>query len=148
MNKLLASMAVLSLVAVVAVGCGKSTPPTTVTNPALTKVLYEPASLCGKCGQIKGTDACCVEGAAVCEKCSLHTGAPGCCKLEAGTDATLCVACGQIKGTDVCCAEGAETCPNCQLAKGSPGCCKLQKVVADADVDHDHDHDAEPRRRP
>ena len=83
MKKFLASFALLALVAVVSLGCSKATPPVATTAPAeVTKVNYAPASLCGKCGEIKGTEACCAEGADVCSKCNLHKGAPGCCKME------------------------------------------------------------------
>ena len=40
-----------------------------------------PAQLCAKCGEVKGSDACCkVEGHEKCPKCGLHKGSPGCCK--------------------------------------------------------------------
>ncbi len=77
--------------------------------------------LCGSCGQIKGTDACCAEGGATCAKCELTKGSPGCCEIEKGTNVQLCTKCGQIKGADACCAADAEKCVKCGLAKGSPG---------------------------
>ena len=95
------------------VGCDKSPTPTPTAK-----------TLCGGCGQIKGSDVCCKEGADKCTKCELAKGAPGCCKITKGTDAALCAKCGQIKGTDVCCKADADKCGKCNLAKGSPGCCK------------------------
>ena len=82
--------------------------------------------LCGGCGQIKGSDACCAAGAKKCDKCGLTKGSPGCCKIEKGTDVELCTKCGQIEGADACCAAGAKKCAKCGLAKGSPGCCKIK----------------------
>ncbi|MGD9872762.1 MAG: hypothetical protein AB7T27_00695 [Kiritimatiellia bacterium] len=35
-------------------------------------------ALCGKCGQVAGSELCCKEGAAVCPKCGKHAGSPGC----------------------------------------------------------------------
>jgi hypothetical protein len=81
-------------------------------------------TLCGGCGQIKGSDVCCKADAEKCGKCDLAKGAPGCCKITKGTDAPLCAKCGQIKGSDVCCNADAEKCTKCKMAKGSPGCCK------------------------
>ena len=84
-----------------------------------------PTRLCGTCGEIKGTEACCAKDAKACGKCGLHKGAPGCCKIEKGEDAALCRKCGEIKGTEACCAKDAEACGKCGLHKGAPGCCKL-----------------------
>jgi hypothetical protein len=81
--------------------------------------------LCGKCGEIKGTDKCCDPNAQKCE-CGLIHGSPGCCKIEKGDDVKLCTHCGQIKGTDNCCAKDAKSCSSCGLHKGSPGCCKIK----------------------
>ena len=90
----------------------------------------ETISLCGKCGQIKGTEVCCIADTPKCDKCGLAKGSPGCCKLpEAGKDAALCGHCGQIKGSDVCCKADAPKCDKCGMAKGSPGCCILPKKV-------------------
>ena len=139
MNKFLAMLTVLSLVAMTSLGCGQATTPEPTD---LTKVLYRPGTLCGNCGQLKGTETCCAEGAEVCSKCSLHKGAPGCCKMEKGANVTLCGACGEIKGGAACCAEGAEACAKCKLNKGAPGCCKLERIDADANLEHvEEDHD-------
>ena len=84
-------------------------------------------SLCAKCGQIKGSDKCCVPGAKKCSKCGLAEGSPACCKgidFSKG-DVKLCTMCGEIKGSAKCCKEGAEKCPKCGLNKGSIGCCKI-----------------------
>ena len=58
------------------------------------------ATLCGGCGQLKGTTACCDKSAAVCGGCGLAKGSPGCCKMTKGKSAKLCTGCGQIKGSD------------------------------------------------
>lgn len=64
-------------------------------------------SLCGGCGQIKGSPNCCLDGAEKCPGCSLDKGSPGCCKMEKGTDAKLC-GCGEIGGSDACKAKCAK----------------------------------------
>lgn len=81
-----------------------------------------PVVLCGKCGEVKGSDACCAADAEVCG-CGLHHGSPGCCKMEKGADATLCSHCGEVLGSEKCCVAGAEVCPDCGMHAGSPGCC-------------------------
>lgn len=83
------------------------------------------ATLCGACGQMKGSTGCCDANAANCSGCGLDKGSPGCCKMTKGTDANLCTGCGQIKGSDSCCQDGAAKCSGCGLDKGSPGCCKI-----------------------
>ena len=84
--------------------------------------------LCADCGEIKGSDKCCVPEAEKCPKCGLNKGAPGCCKIEKGVkDVKLCTDCGEIKGSDKCCVPEAEKCPKCGLNKGAPGCCKIEK---------------------
>ena len=83
-------------------------------------------ALCGGCGHIKGSDACCAEDAAVCDGCGLAKGSPGCCNMTKGEDVALCTGCGHIKGSEACCAEGAVICEKCGMAAGSPGCCKIE----------------------
>jgi YHS domain-containing protein len=39
----------------------------------------EALALCGKCGEVKGTEVCCAKDAEICSKCNLHKGSPGCC---------------------------------------------------------------------
>jgi hypothetical protein len=95
------------------IGCSKPPDPTPTAK-----------TLCGGCGQIKGTEACCKADAPKCAGCDLAKGSPGCCKIKKGTDTALCAKCGQIKGTDACCKADAPKCAKCNLAKGSPGCCK------------------------
>jgi len=87
-------------------------------------------ALCNKCGEVKGTDACCKLGVAKCAKCGLTKGAPGCCKIPKGTLAplALCTKCGEIKGTDACCKPNVAKCGKCGMTKGAPGCCKLAQV--------------------
>jgi hypothetical protein len=80
--------------------------------------------LCGGCGQIKGTDACCKPDAVKCEKCGLDKGSPGCCKITKGKDIALCGKCGLVKGSDLCCKADALMCAKCGKPKGSPLCCK------------------------
>jgi hypothetical protein len=55
-----------------------------VEEKAEAKIVKETktTTLCGKCGQIKGTDACCKVDAQKCTKCGLTKGSPGCCKLS------------------------------------------------------------------
>jgi hypothetical protein len=62
----------MTMVSVAIVGC---------SCPFKCGVEHKDAALCGKCGQIKGTDACCKVDAPKCSKCGLAKGSPGCCKL-------------------------------------------------------------------
>ena len=91
-------------------------------------------SLCGNCGQVKGSNVCCKADAETCATCSLAKGAPGCCIMNKGDTVALCAQCGHIAGMDSCCKEGAEKCATCELVKGSPGCCKIKVAGADADA--------------
>lgn len=81
-------------------------------------------TLCGHCGEIKGSDKCCVADAPKCDKCGLIKGSPGCCKIT--TDTEICTKCGEIAGSEKCCKTNIEICSKCGLHKGSPGCCKLK----------------------
>ena len=122
------------------VGCAEQEPiekpeleePETPTAAAAGEVKDKPpypvTTLCGKCGQVKGSDKCCKPGAEKCANCGLDKDAPGCCRIQKGTAVTLCGKCGQIKGSDKCCKPGAEKCANCGLDKGSPGCCRINKA--------------------
>lgn len=87
-------------------------------------------ALCTKCGQIKGSAACCRPGQTLCSKCGLVKGSPGCCRITKGSSKPvyLCAHCGQIKGSVECCKPGQPTCTKCGLVKGSPGCCKIKKA--------------------
>lgn len=80
--------------------------------------------LCGKCGQVKGSAACCKPGAQACAGCGLQKGSPGCCAgFAKGADVTLCGQCGFVKGSAACCKPGTgQTCALCGFIKGSPGC--------------------------
>ncbi len=89
-RKTILSLALLFAVGIFFVGCGK--PETAKTK-----------TLCGGCGQIKGTELCCKEGVPKCDKCELAKGSPGCCKITKGTEAVLCGCCGEIKGSEACC---------------------------------------------
>ena len=135
MKKLIAALAVLPLAVLLTVGCGKApVEGPELSAPVVMQTVYESATLCGKCGEVKGGEACCVADAEICADCKLHKGAPGCCKIEAGADATLCAHCGEVKGSESCCVEGAATCEKCGLHKGAPGCCTLKKVVAEEEA--------------
>jgi len=71
-------------------GCGEETPtPKPKTGPTKVDTSKEaPAkaaagiTLCGKCGQVKGSDVCCKADAEICEKCGLVVGSPGCCRIN------------------------------------------------------------------
>lgn len=79
-------------------------------------------TLCGKCGQVKGTAICCTKDAKKCD-CGAVKGSPACCKIKlAGADITLCDHCGQVKGSEICCKSDTIKCSKCGKAKESPGC--------------------------
>ncbi len=42
------------------------------------KAKAEKAAVCGKCGEVKGSESCCKAGVASCPACGLHAGSPGC----------------------------------------------------------------------
>jgi len=85
-----------------------------------------PPIVCGRCGQIKGTEECCMKDAVKCKTCGMTEGSPGCCRLpEAGKDAEPCTKCGEIRGSANCCDKDMQQCKKCGLAKGSPGCCRI-----------------------
>ncbi|MFH1312496.1 MAG: hypothetical protein ABIJ00_04645 [Candidatus Eisenbacteria bacterium] len=89
-------------------------------------VAETPPILCGKCGQLKGTEECCMKDAVRCKDCGMAKGSPGCCIMpEAGKDVDLCTKCGEIKGSDDCCGKDMQHCKKCGLAKDSPGCCNI-----------------------
>lgn len=105
-----------------------ATPTVRAEDGAPAKAEAKKVMLCGKCGEIKGSDDCCKAGATKCGKCSMIKDSPGCCKMPAGgADAELCAKCGEIKGTDDCCKKGAVKCDKCGLIKGSAGCCKMEE---------------------
>jgi hypothetical protein len=108
------------------VGCSKTA--TVDSNLDIPEVDLTAATftLCKDCGEVKGSDKCCVEGAEMCE-CGFVHGSPACCKVDkTGEDITLCAKCGFVAGSDQCCAEGAEMC-DCGFVHGSPACCKVDK---------------------
>lgn len=80
-------------------------------------------SICGKCGEIKGSENCCKPGLEKCSKCDAHKGSPGCCKLKENKSDLILCKCGHIKGSKLCCKSDNELCAKCGKAKGSPGCC-------------------------
>jgi hypothetical protein len=91
-------------------------------------------TLCGLCGEVKGTEKCCKEGIALCPNCGLHKGSVLCCSsaLTSRRDVLLCMKCGERKFTKKCCQEDIALCPKCGLHKGSPGCCKIVGIPSDA----------------
>ncbi len=48
-------------------------------------------ALCGACGELKGSEKCCVKGAEKCSKCELNAGSPGCCTIKKGKDVKLMI---------------------------------------------------------
>ena len=130
MMKLMMFLPVLALSGLMLTGCNKpaDAPPEGTTN------VSADVSLCGECGQVKGSEACCAEGAETCEGCQFCKGSPACCKASkddvADGSITLCGKCGQVKGSDTCCKEDAEVCEKCKLHKGSPGCCQKDVLAA------------------
>ena len=80
-------------------------------------------TLCGNCGQVKGSDICCKVDAVKCG-CGAHKGSPACCTITlTGENITLCGHCGEVRGSELCCLETAEKCVKCDKIKDSPGCC-------------------------
>ena len=122
MARLLVLSIVLGLVAALAFTPGCASDDSAAVAPGAMATV----TLCGGCGQIKGTDSCCAAGASTCVGCGLAKGSPGCCNMAKGQSATLCNGCGQIKGSDACCDDSATRC-GCGMIKGSPGCCKMPK---------------------
>ena len=57
-------------------GCGLEAEPGAANEEPQATV-----SLCGGCGQFKGSEACCADEAALCSGCQLAKGSPGCCKM-------------------------------------------------------------------
>ena len=89
-------------------------------------------TLCGLCGEVKGSENCCQEGATLCPICGLHKGAILCCStaINGRRDVVLCRKCGEVAFSKKCCQVGAAACPKCGLHKGSPGCCKIERVAS------------------
>lgn len=87
-------------------------------------------TVCPKCGEFKGSAACCDPKAEKCGKCKLHKGSVGCCRdlkpLKGEKEVVVCPKCGEFMGTGECCKTGAIKCAKCGLTKGSPGCCKIE----------------------
>lgn len=137
MKRLFSLTVAIAFVSIMAWGCTKPTSSPAPSSNASAQADHEGHDLdtttlavsayCGKCGEVKGSDACCAEGAESCDKCGLHKGSTLCCVTldEAAVGKDLCALCGQIAGSETCCDQDAEKCPDCGLAKGSPLCCKL-----------------------
>jgi hypothetical protein len=126
----------LGLLSLMVAGCQKA--------PAGIPHTHNPhaeVTVCGKCGEVKGSEKCCKEGIALCPKCDLHRGSVLCCSpaINGRRDVILCAKCGELAFTEKCCQEGAAECPKCGLHKGSPGCCKIEKVADDVG-DHGYEH--------
>lgn len=122
-------------------GCGEDAPagiPHT-HNP------HAELTLCGLCGDIKDTAACCKEGTALCAVCGLHKDSVLCCSsaIDGRRDRVLCRKCGEVAFTKKCCKEGVAACPKCGMHKASPGCCKIDPVPKDAaGSEYEHAHAA------
>lgn len=94
-------------------------------------------TICGLCGDVKGSEKCCKEGTAICQNCLLQKGSVLCCNpaMSGRRDVILCRICGEKAFTKKCCLNGntnVALCPKCGLHKGSPGCCKIEPVAKDA----------------
>ena len=101
-------------------------------------------TLCGLCGEVKGTDKCCAEGIALCDNCKLHKDSPLCCNkaIRGEKDILLCRKCGEVCFTEKCCPKSGapEKCAECGLHKDSPGCCRIDPDVRNpSEVDEKHD---------
>ena len=68
-KKIVLPLVLIMVTGMILVGCDKAPTPTPTAK-----------TLCGGCGQIKGSDVCCKEGAEKCDGCKLAKGSPGCCK--------------------------------------------------------------------
>jgi hypothetical protein len=91
------------------------------------------ATICGLCGELKGSEKCCQEGIAECPNCGLHKGSILCCSTAFhGRDVVLCRKCGEVAFGKKCCKPGPALCPKCGLHRGSPGCCKIEKFEGEA----------------
>ena len=104
-------------------------------------------TLCGLCGEVKGSEQCCKEGVAACPNCGLHKGSVLCCStaISGIRDIVLCRKCGEVVFGKKCCESGVTgvaACPKCGLHKGSPGCCKIEKFAGN-DSDHAYEHSHE-----
>ena len=60
-----------------AAGCQEAKVETAAMKPP-----YADVTLCGKCGQVKGSEKCCKPGAEKCPMCGLDKGSPGCCRIN------------------------------------------------------------------
>ena len=135
MSRFFSLAVMVALVTVISWGCTNSDAPVAATEDEHAGHDHDGedhdhaalGTICGSCGEAKGTDSCCSESAEKCASCELNKGSLLCCvQLDAsvaGKD--LCGSCGQVAGSDTCCVEGAEKC-ECGMAKGSPLCCKLK----------------------
>ena len=101
---------------------------TTASIDGATTMPVALATLCGKCGEVKGSDNCCAAGAETCSGCGLHAGAPlRCAHLPedaAGKD--ICQACGHVAEEGHACDSDCEKCADCGMHKGAPACCKVK----------------------
>lgn len=99
-------------------------------------------TLCGLCGEVKGSDDCCTEDALVCDTCGKHKGSILCCSpaIHGVRDVILCRECGEVRFTGACCKEPAEECAKCGLHKDSPGCCKIHDLPIEDEEVVSHAH--------
>src|SRR5688572_10201221 len=104
----------LALLLIASSGCGKPEPP----GVAHTHNPDAEVTLCGLCGETKGSDKCCKEGIALCPKCGLHKGSILCCSAAftgAPRDVILCRKCGEVAFGKKCCKAGPVLCTTCGL---------------------------------
>ncbi len=80
-KNILVILMVLAVVGAVllANGCKKSGK----EAPKAAQAVAATVELCTACGQIKGSDVCCLPNQTLCSMCGLVKGSPGCCKLPA-----------------------------------------------------------------
>ncbi|MCA9196915.1 MAG: hypothetical protein KDA87_05225 [Planctomycetales bacterium] len=93
-------------------------------NTTTAEVSATSTILCGTCGEVKGSDACCDDSVASCD-CGFHKGSALCCKHVENNGQDVCADCGQTVDGAHTCSTDAEKCAECGLVKDSAGCCKL-----------------------
>lgn len=129
------SFAVMSCALLVAVGCAPESVESPVADAApTTTAVAAGETLCGGCGECKGSESCCSEDAAKCAGCGLNEGSELCCVVH-GSDAEgkdMCTGCGEVAGTEECCSEDAEKCGECGMNAGAPLCCKIEGDAPEA----------------
>ncbi|MEO1618670.1 MAG: hypothetical protein AAFV88_22665 [Planctomycetota bacterium] len=134
MKSLSLCLAVLLMTTLIGCGSDEATPETPETPETATPVSLT-GDVCGKCGDIAGTETCC-KGETC--SCGMQKGSALCCSGVESSDVVYCKDCGFGKGTDECCSDDNTACTKCGLAAGSDLCCKV--ATDDSHEGHDHDH--------